>query len=205
MGRFIKQIYGYCSRWYDGGVVGGASANLAGGKGSYSGRATHTVRYDSPSIAGAKVSANYSFADAKDALGVGVLYKMGGIAAFFNYQSTAEDLTAMKVGAKAKMGAIGISGAYEIDGGAIGGAKDTEANNLYVAATYGMGATTLIVNFGMVAESGTDAADDSTGFGFAVSQQIAKKVSIYGGYGMSSGGDNTTDMSALAIGMKAGF
>jgi len=189
-----------------GGVVGGASSRLAGGTAPDRGRSTHAVRYDSPSFSGVKVSANYAFIQGtEDAMGLGVTYKAKGMAGFFNYASTGEDKAAMKIGGKAKFGDIGVSGAYEIDQGAIGNAKDSEKNSLYVAGTYGMGATTLIVNFSMVAESASDAKDDSTGFGFAVSQKIAKKVSVYGGYGMSSGGDNYTEMSALAIGMKAGF
>ena len=186
-------------------IVGGASANLAGGKGTNKGRSTHTVRYDSPSIAGAKLSVNYAFADAKDNIGAGVTYKMGGMAFFGNYQTTGEDLSATKVGAKIKMGAIGISGAYEIDGGAISDNKDGEANNLYVAATYGMGATTLIVNFGMSDDETSTDKTGRTGFGVAVSQKLAKKVSLYAGWGSSSGDDSDKDKSALAIGMKAGF
>ena len=193
------------------GLVGGASSQLAGGVGTGKGRSTHTVRYDSPSIAGAKVSVNYAFVGTgKDNLGAGVLYKMGGIAAFANYQTSGEDaagdaLTAMKVGAKVKMGAIGISGAYEIDGGAISQTKDGEANHLYVAATYGMGATTLIANLGMKDDVSSTTKNGRTGFGVAVSQQVAKKVSIYAGYGSSSGNGTEVDKSALAIGMKAGF
>jgi predicted porin len=190
------------------GVVGGASSQLAGGTGTGRGRATHTVRYDSPSMGGAKVVANYSFAPEKDNIGVGVEYKMSGVAAFFNYQTSNmgdEDLSAMKVGAKATFGDIGVSGAYAIDGGALSQMKDGEANHLYLAGTYGMGATTLIVNFGMSDDMSSTMKSGRTGFGFAVSQQVAKKVAIYGGYGMSSGDDSDNDVSALAIGMKAGF
>lgn len=188
-----------------GGVVGGASGQLAGGKGTGRGRSTHTVRYDSPSFGGVKLVANYAFDAGKDNIGAGVVYKTGGISAFANYQTSGEDLSAMKVGGKFSSGAIGISGAYEIDGGAISQNKDGEQNKLYLAGTYTMGATTLIVNFGSSAETTSGAANDSTGFGLAVSQKVAKKVSIYGGYGQSSGGDNYTDMSALAIGMNAKF
>jgi len=188
-----------------GGIVGGASAQLAGGKGTDRGRSTHTVRYDSPSIAGAKLVANYAFADGKDNIGAGVVYKMGGIAAFANYQTAGEDLTATKVGAKAMFGAIGVSGSYEIDGGAISQMKDGEANNLYVAGTYGMGATTLIASYGMSDDVTSAIKSGRSGFGVAVSQQVAKKVSIYAGYGASTGDQSADDMSALAIGMKAGF
>jgi len=188
-----------------GGVVGGASSQLAGGKGTDRGRSTNTVRYDSPSFSGVKVSGNYAFAEGKDNIGAGVLYKMKGLSAFANYQTAGEDMSAMKVGGKYTMGAIGVSGAYEIDGGAISQNEDGEQNKLYLAGTYTMGASTFIVNFGMSAETETDDKDDRTGFGFAVSQQVAKKVSIYAGYGMSSGDNSDDDVKALAIGMKAGF
>ncbi|MDX1810599.1 MAG: porin, partial [Gammaproteobacteria bacterium] len=64
-----------------GGVVGGASGQLAGGLGTNRGRATHTVRYDSPSMGGAKVVANYSFAPdsvGDNNIGLGVIYKPKG-------------------------------------------------------------------------------------------------------------------------------
>ena len=193
------------------GGIGGASKALAGGKGVYAGRATSTVRYDSPMIAGAKVSANYGFVDgSKNPMGLGVLYKMGDIAAFFNYQSTEEDLSAMKVGAKMKMGAIGVSGAYEIDGGAISKKKDGKMNMFTGSASYSMGATTLIAKYSMNADSetgtnGADKLDQRSGFALAVSQKVAKKASIYAGYGSSSGELSKNDVKALAIGMKAGF
>lgn len=194
-----------------GGVVGGASSQLAGGKGTNRGRSTHTVRYDSPSIAGAKLVVNYAFAPAsvgKDNIGAGVEFKSGGIAAFFNYQTSntvADDLSAMKVGGKYTMGAIGISGSYEIDSGAISQTKDGEENNLYLAATYGMGATTLIASYGMSDDESSTSKTGRSGFGLAVSQQVAKKVSVYAGYGASTGDQSADDMKALAIGMKAGF
>ena len=194
-----------------GSVVGGDSSKLAGGVSPTSGRATHAVRYDSPSFGGVKVSANYSFNQTdQNPLGLGVTYKAKGMAGFFNYQSTGKDKAAMKVGGKAMFGAFGVSGAYEIDQGAIGGFKDSKMNELYLAGTYTMGATTFILNFGNAAESASGKKDNSTGFGLAVSQQLAKKVSMYAGYGTRSGGANAAGsgvdkINALAIGMIAKF
>ena len=198
------------------GVVGGDSSNLTGGVSPTSGRATHAVRYDSPSFGGVKVSANYAFnpdTTQTDPMGLGVTWKAKGMAAFFNYQSTGKDKAAMKVGGKAMFGAFGVSGAYEIDQGAIGGFKDSKMNELYLAGTYTMGATTFILNFGNAAESASGKKDNSTGFGLAVSQQLAKKVSMYAGYGTRSGGANAVDVNgvkydkinALAVGMIAKF
>ncbi len=187
-------------------IVGGASSQLAGGTGDNRGRSTRTIRYDSPKIAGVKVSANYAFRDAADAMGVGVLYKAGGIAAFANYQTINADESATKFGGKISMGAFGLSGAYEIDSGAIStNGKDGTQNSLYAAATYSMGATTFVANLGQVAESLKDAADDSLGYGFTVKQKVAKKVSIYAGYGASSGGTEYEDRTAIIVGMNSNF
>jgi len=191
-------------------VIHGESSNLAGGVAPDRGRATHSVRYDSPSFSGVKVSANYAFNQTGvDPMGLGVTWKAKGMAAFFNYQSTTKDagtlLSAMKVGGKAMFGAFGVSGAYAIDSGAIGGSKDDKQNMLYLAGTYGMGATTFVLSFSMADAKTSTSKDNSTGFGLAVNQKLAKKVSIYAGYGQSSGGSGYTKVDALALGMIAKF
>jgi len=192
------------------------SGKLAGGSGDGRGRSTRTIRYDSPSIAGAKIVGDYNMSDGENNVGVGVRFKSGPIKAFVDYKSIAKGNfvddgaksgTATKVGAKYAANGIGLSVQYEIDGGAVSGSTTKEQDNLFLNGTYTMGATTFILTAGNKFDSSSTAKDGYIGWGAAVSQQVAKKVALYVGYGAtindSSNSDN--DVGALALGMKAGF
>ena len=167
------------------------------GFGPARGRADQMIRYDSPSISGAKVIAHYQVVQAmEDNMGLGLQYKAGNYLAFFDYINFgAAEKTAMKVGGKAKFGPASLALQYEIDDdGSIETVSGGE-NQLHVQGTYSMGATTLILTVGNNSEN--------TGYAVAVSQKVAKKASVYVGYA-ASGGDET-DSSAITAGMKVAF
>ncbi len=196
------------------------SSQLHGGTGNGRGRSTHTVRYDSPDMGGAKVIANYNAnPTAEDNMGLGVHWKGGPAAAFLDFQLIGEDNyvtdkngkadtgNAVKVGGKYTAGDIMVSGQYEIDGGAISGNSDGSNDRLFLAGEYTMGATSFVATFGMAMETDND-EDDNTAFGLAVKQKLAKKVTGYAGWGMATGGkgfNNDDDISAFAVGLVAGF
>jgi len=173
-------------------------SKLHGGFGANGGRATNMVRYDSPSISGAKVIAHYQFVDGGDNnMGLGLQYKAGNYLAFFDYidmQSKGET-TAMKFGGKAKFGPASVALQYELDDdGNIETTGDGE-NQLHVQGTYSMGATTFILTVGNNSEN--------TGYALAVSQKVAKKASVYVGYAADGSGDD--DTTAITAGMKVAF
>ncbi len=196
------------------------SSKLHSGTGEGRGRSTHTVRYDSPDMGGAKVIANYNAnPTAEDNMGLGVHWKGGPAAAFLDFQLIGEDNyvtdkngkadtgNAVKVGGKYTAGDIMVSGQYEIDGGAISGNSDGSNDRLFLAGEYTMGATSFVATFGMAMETDND-EDDNTAFGLAVKQKLAKKVTGYAGWGMATGGkgfNNDDDISAFAVGLVAGF
>jgi predicted porin len=179
------------------GLIGTQSSKLAGGAGAARGRATQLLRYDSPSISGAKVIAQYQMTSGENNMGVGVQYKAGNYLAFFDYMDlkSAGDKTAMKVGGKAKFGPASVALQYEIDDNGSVETTTGGENQLHVQGTYGMGATTFILTVGNNSEN--------TGYAVAVSQKVAKKASAYVAYGADGSGDD--DSTAISVGMKVAF
>jgi len=207
-----------------GGVAKASGLRIIGGMGGSNddgGRQGHTARYDSPSVSGVKVSANYGFAD-NDAnnFGIGAEYSEGAILAFVDHVSIGkmgivEDATMTKFGGKYTMGDMSFAAQYEMDGGALSGVKDGEMDMMFAAATYTMGATTFALTGGMAAESKSDAKNGNTSFAIGVKQAIAKKTTIYGGLGMvmndekANVGNNAEkigdDSTIFTVGMMTAF
>jgi len=183
----------------------GLMSDLHGGTGDNAGRATNTMRYDSPSIGGAKIIGTYTVRPSvDDNIGVGLHYKNGPVAAFFDYISFGdEELTAMKVGGKYTAGPASVALQYEIDDdGSIGTARTNKkvgtgigGDQLFVAGTYSMGATSLIVTVG--------SNDENMGYALAAQQKLNKKAAAYLGYAASD--DSGTDDSAITAGMVVKF
>ena len=107
----------------------GIQSALHSGAGSFGqGRAENTVRYDSPSWNGLKLSASYTLVpDNKggtnndNGYGAGISYENGGILVFANYlnNGTDDDAEAYKAGAKWTFNNFAVFGQYEVDGGLI--------------------------------------------------------------------------------------
>ncbi|HFE38000.1 MAG TPA: porin, partial [Gammaproteobacteria bacterium] len=190
----------------------GTQSGLHGGTGAGSGRATQMIRYDSPSISGAKVIAQYQLTSLENNLGLGLQYKAGNYLAYFDYidlktaggaTPAKADKTAMKFGGKAKFGPASLAVQYELDdkGSALNSATpDATGNQLHVQGTYTLGATTLILTVGR--------NDENIGWVVAASQKVAKKASVYAGYassGSSVGAGDAGDSSAITVGMAVAF
>jgi predicted porin len=106
----------------------GLQSRLHGGKGDEGqGRATHTVRYDTPSWGGFSGIATYTFDNDKtdanddDPYSLGAQYKGGGALIFASYITTQAggDDDAWQVGGQYSFGNIELHGIYEGDGGLI--------------------------------------------------------------------------------------
>ncbi|MCO6411593.1 MAG: porin, partial [Thiogranum sp.] len=107
----------------------GLHSSLHSGKGEEGqGRATNTVRYDSPSFGGVAFAGTYTLdnseaggAEDDDPYSVGLTYKGGPVYAFVDYITTSGggDDDAVQIGAKATFGGAAIYGIYEMDGGLI--------------------------------------------------------------------------------------
>ncbi len=119
------------------------------------GRATNTVRYDSPNFSGINVFGTYTFDNSEadgendDPYSLGVSYKGGGIYAFASYitTDTGGDDEATQFGAKYSMGDISVWGMYEIDGGLINGGAGDGADIWNIGGSFTMGNNLISVDY----------------------------------------------------------
>ncbi len=191
------------------GFTGTQSKNLHDGTGAGLGRGTQMIRYDSPSIGGAKVIAHYQLTELENNLGLGLQYKAGNYLAFADYidvktqDGAKKDKTAMKFGGKAKFGAGSLAIQYEVDDGGIVKTKagpTKTGNQLHAQGAYKIGATTLILTVGR--------NDENVGWAVVAQQKVAKKAKVYIGYAASGSdydSDKNKDTSVITVGMKTAF
>ncbi len=134
----------------------GLQSTLHKGRGEEGqGRATNTVRYDSPNFSGINVFGTYTFDNSEadtendDPYSLGVSYKGGGIYAFASYitTDTGGDDEATQFGAKYTMGDIAVWGMYEIDGGLISGGAGDGADIWNIGGSFTMGNNLISVDY----------------------------------------------------------
>ena len=117
----------------------GLQSNLHTGAGDLfaQGRATNTIRYDSPTFAGFQVAAHYTVqnetdinSSANSPWGLGGQWKAGGFLVFADYITSdfGSDDDAWKVGGRWGFDKFAIFGQYEDDGGAISGRTSLQTN-----------------------------------------------------------------------------
>jgi len=151
------------------------------------GRATNTIRWDSPNWNGVKLVAHYTLdSDESDEdnnpFGIGASYSNGGILVFADYltndgngDSDQNELTAWKVGGKYSMDNFSVFAQYEdIEDDSLGTDEilgididydtfwDVEADVWHIGGTYTMGNNTLYAAYGQ-----GDADYNETGFSFS--------------------------------------
>jgi len=204
----------------------GIQSALHSGAGSEGqGRATNTVRYDSPSWNGLKVGATYTLdPDENDTnddnpYGGGISYENGGILVFADYltNDTGGDDDAYKLGAKYTYDDFSVFGQYEWDGGLIsqvsgftGSPVGTRNNNVdnadvwMVGASYGfMGNNTVYADYG----SGDKASGVSNDTGYdsweiVGMHAMSKRTALYAGYiQVSPDESDDDDTKVWALGM----
>ena len=133
----------------------GLQSVLHKGKGDAGqGRATNTVRYDSPSWNGVSGTAHYTLDNDKDVdgdddpFGAGVRYKGGNIYAFADYitNSRSGDSDAWQIGAKYTLNAFAFWGMYEFDQGLISTQTWGTDNNGDGADVWNLGGSWTIGN-----------------------------------------------------------
>lgn len=166
----------------------GLQSNLHSGKGEDGqGRATNTVRYDSPKfLGGMQVNGTYTFdsnandGNDDDPFSLGVTYAGGNFFAFASYINTNADgdTEAAQLGGKYTFGNFAVRGIYEFDlglisaqagngvgtggstGGRAKGAQDDGADVWSIGADYTFGNNLIAADFGHGAGS-----DGKTGVG----------------------------------------
>ena len=188
----------------------GGLSGLHGGKGEQGqGRATNTLRYDSPSFSGAKVVANYTLdsgnADDEDGYGIGLHYEQGPLFASVDYINNGVDGEddAWKIGGKYSMDAIALYGHYESGGlvDTLSGAGESGANIWHLGASYTMGSTMFYGTFG---QGDDDAGGEYDSWRLAVKHSMSKRTSVYGGFARVDV-DGADEADLFTVGMVHNF
>jgi len=186
------------------------------------GRATNTIRWDSPSWNGVNLVAHYTIdnteGDGEDEnpYGIGASYKNGGIFAFADYmdnqQSGSDELSAWKVGGMYSMDNIAVMAQYEnIDG-------DTwEQDVWHVAGSYTMGSNMVYLGYGQ-GDTDNVANDDYDAWTLALMHSMSKRTKVYVGFsqqdcgsaaedefGSSACDGHTGEKDQFSLGMKHKF
>jgi len=197
----------------------GIQSNLHSGAGEEGqGRATNTLRWDSPDWNGFQAGATFTLdsneADGEDnnPYGFGVSYTNGGILAFADYLTSDNggNDDAWKVGGKYSMDSFSVFGQYESDGGLIS-SKGVMNNTVdgadvwMLGGSFTMGSNTVYAAYG-------NGDDNSTGSGGYDSWEIvgvhgfSKNTLVYGGYlTIEPDATGVSDADAFTVGMKHKF
>ncbi len=168
----------------------GLQSDLHSGAGEeLQGRATNTVRWDSPDFNGIRIGATYtvdsskSDGEDKDPYGVGASYQNGGLLAFADYlnnqQTGMAKKTAWKLGGKYDMGLFSVMGQYErFDDSLIW--NDDERVWHVAGGVNGLLGMNIYVGYG----EGKNEDSDQGYFAWtlAVSHDLSKLTTLYAGY-----------------------
>jgi predicted porin len=155
------------------------------------GRATNTVRWDSPSFSGVQLGAHYTLdSDENDVptpednnpYGIGASYSNGGILAYADYITNDGDAVsgekeAWKVGGKYDMGLFSVMGQYEDYQNS---STDEETAWHVAGGVNGLLGMNLYLGFGMIEDDSTN--DEATSWTLAVSHNMSKRTMVYAGH-----------------------
>ncbi|MCW9059747.1 MAG: porin [Gammaproteobacteria bacterium] len=188
----------------------GGLSSLHGGKGEQGqGRATNTMRYDSPSFNGAKIVANYTLdsgLDEEDGYGIGLHYDQGPLFASFDYINNGVDGEddAWKLGAKYSMDAIAVFGHYERGGlvDSLTGMGESGANLWHLGGSFSMGSTMFVATF---AQGDDDAGTEYDSWRLAVKHDMSKRTSVFGGFARVDVDGATDEDDLFTVGMVHNF
>jgi predicted porin len=156
------------------------------------GRATNTVRYDTPNWNGLQGTAHYSLNSAEqgesfNAYGAGAQYTNGGILVFADYISananSNDNDDAYKVGAKYTFGNFAVFGQYEVDGGLI------SAGNLAYGYLRGSGITSISDGADLWMLGGTYTMGNNTLYGAYSQGNDADNARLANGASVDTGYD----------------
>ncbi len=205
----------------------GLQSTLHKGKGEDGqGRATNTVRYDSPKfMGGAKVFGTYTFdnndtdADNDDPFSIGTSYKAGNIYAFASYITTQQsgDNEAMQAGAKYTWNDASFWGIYELDKGMItkigAGSKvaaDDGADVWSVGASYTIGNNLVSFDYGQ--GDSNDVVAEYTTWRLGGQHKFSNRTKVYATFSEQDfdendlgGGKYSGELDIFSLGMRHNF
>ncbi|MBT8122489.1 MAG: porin [Gammaproteobacteria bacterium] len=174
------------------------------------GRATNTVRWDSPNFSGVQLGAHYTLdsdeTDGEDnnPYGIGVSYSNGGILAFADYISNDGDAVsgetdAWKVGGKYDMGMFSFMGQYEDYQNS---STDEETAWHIAGGVNGLLGMNLYLGFGITEDDTSN--DEATSWTLAVSHNMSKRTMVYAGHSQVDCDTGTTLSACSAVGATGG-
>ena len=228
-GAMLDPVYRTVVQQRDLGIQSGLHTG-AGDNGQ--GRATNTLRYDSPSWNGLKVGGTYTLTPDTDnkgdnGYGGGISYQNGGILAFADYVTNDRggDDEAWKLGAKYTLNNFSVFGQYEIDGGLItarragtitGGKQNGDGADVWmVGGVYTMGNNMLTASYGQgsalkkrKAASAQPAlgSDDYIAWEVVGVHNLSKRTLAYAGYASVNPDQNGVhNTQQYTMGMKHKF
>jgi predicted porin len=181
------------------------------------GRATNTIRYDSPSFNGFKAVAHYTIDNNKiddgeddNPFGIGASYENGGILAFADYitndgdATATSDTNAWKIGGKFSMNQFAVMAQYEdfeYDSGA-----GEEGTNWHIGGSYSMGNNLLYAAYGQRddEDNGGDTSDIDS-WTIAGMHSLSKRTKVYLGYNTAEDDISDAEADQISLGMKHKF
>ncbi len=198
----------------------GLQSILHRGKGEEGqGRATNTVRYDSPSFGGINFNGTYTLdndetdGEDDDPYSVGLTYAGGPVYAFASYITTDSggDDDAWQIGAKGTFGGAALWAMYEADGGLIttrsgGAVDDGDGLDIWnIGASYTMGNNLISLDYGVGDESDSlTAADDYTTWRIGAKHSFSKRTMAYITHAQQDFED-AGEVDLTSIGMRHNF
>jgi predicted porin len=185
------------------------------------GRATNTIRYDSPSFSGFKVGAHYTLdnnknnptvigGEDKDPYGIGASYENGGILVFADWMDNqlggVGNVNAWKVGGKYTFADFAVMGQYEDAEGDSN--TDEELTVWHIAGSYTLGNNLLYAAYGNreLDDNGPGTLEDIDTWTIAAIHNLSKNTSVYMGYNnQADNGGFDPELDQFSLGMKLKF
>jgi len=175
------------------------------------GRATNTIRYDSPDFNGIKFGATYTLDSTKNdgeddnPYGIGASYENGGMLVFADYLSNDQGgmakKDAWKVGGKYDMGLFSVMAQYE-------GFDDSMTRNDSITLWHVAGGVNNLLGMNIYVGIGqgdnSDTTEDYTAWTVAVTHEFSKTFLVYAGhtqvFDCTTGGRSATLSACQPIG-----
>jgi predicted porin len=216
-GAMIDPVYRTAQQGRDWGLQ---SALQRGAGDSGQGRATNTIRYDSPTFAGFTVGGHYTVQNETNAdpdgdspWGIGGHWKGGGFLVFADWITGDSDAVskddAWKVGGRFGFDKFAIFGQYEGDRGLITrqtyGADGDGADVWFIGGTAGFGNNLLYAAYGQGKDSdGVDADTAYDSWNIIGTHSLSKRTKAYLGF-VEQNYDDLGKVNEWSLGMKHTF
>ena len=218
-GAMIDPVYRTAVQGRDWGLQ---SALQRGAGDSGQGRATNTIRYDSPTFAGFTIGGHYTaqnetVADPKSdhPWGIGGHWKGGGFLAFADYITNGADGDddAWKLGGRFGFDKFAVFGQYEVDGGLISSNEGLQAvegvgdgaDVWFVGGTAGFGNSLIYAAYGQGKDSdGVDVDTAYKSYEIVGTYSLSKRTKAYLGW-VEINPDEADKVNNWSLGMKHTF